>query len=309
MRKIDRIQKTNNEKNHVVISTNDAMRKVNYKLDLLADLLVESQTNNSEDVQYIKKTIVEGFIGVFKQNRELQIKNDEMNKAMSIMVKELLELRRERDEKKKRKEARKSRKRFPKRDPMTIEIYKKLIKEIEGTTYIQLRTRIAFCILVVTGIRINELLQLKVSQLETLFNKHWIAINRSKRGPSNLKAFLTPEGKEIVKARKKDFQLLQLMKKPDCYIFSPEANHYKKLDRAVITKDVNKVMRRVSEQLPDKPNITSHSFRIGFITQLWKDSHDIELVRQTMGHRNLVTTSAYVSELSDEERKNRIEQL
>ena len=36
-------------------------------------------------------------------------------------------------------------------------------------------------------------------------------------------------------------------------------------------------MRQISEQLPDKPNITSHSFRIG--THLWKDSKDIEFVK------------------------------
>jgi site-specific recombinase XerC len=77
----------------------------------------------------------------------------------------------------------------------------------------------------------------------------------------------------------------------------------------VITRDVNKVMREVSNQLPGKLNITSHSFRIGYITQLWKDSKDIEFVKQTMGHRNLYTTSAYVNQLSDQERQNRINQL
>ena len=68
-------------------------------------------------------------------------------------------------------------------------------------------------------------------------------------------------------------------------------------------------MREVSNQLPGKPNITSHSFRIGYITQLWKDSKDIEFVKQTIGHRNLDTTSAYVNRLSDQERRERISQL
>ena len=68
-------------------------------------------------------------------------------------------------------------------------------------------------------------------------------------------------------------------------------------------------MRSVSNQLPDQPNITSHSFRIGYITKLWKDTKDIEYVRQTMGHRNLNSTSAYVNKLSDQERRDRMEQL
>ena len=91
--------------------------------------------------------------------------------------------------------------------------------------------------------------------------------------------------------------------------FSSQSNHYKPLDRVVITRDVNKVMREVSNQLPGKLNITSHSFRIGYITQLWKDSKDIEFVKQIIGHRNLDTTSAYVNKLSDQERQKRIDQL
>ena len=99
------------------------------------------------------------------------------------------------------------------------------------------------------------------------------------------------------------------MKERDSYVFTAEANHSKQLDRVAITRDVNKVMREVSNQLADKPNITSHSFRIGYITQLWKDCKDIEFVKQTIGHRKLDTTSAYVDKLSDQERQDRIDQL
>ena len=52
---------------------------------------------------------------------------------------------------------------------MTTEIYGELIKEVERPTYINARLRLARCLLAVTEIRINELLPLKVSQLETLF--------------------------------------------------------------------------------------------------------------------------------------------
>ena len=61
-----------------------------------------------------------------------------------------------------------------------------------------------------TGIRIGELLSLKVGQLEILVEEGWISIDRLKRGPTNHKAFLTSEGKKIVKARKRDFEFLFL---------------------------------------------------------------------------------------------------
>jgi len=216
-----------------------------------------------------------GFIGLALRNEELFELNNKLNQQLEILVDELNAIKEEREEKVARKEARANRKRLPKRDPMTREIYQELIKVAEGPTYTHVRTRIAICILAVTGIRINELLPLKVSQLETLFKENWIAIDRSKRGPSNHKAFLTKEGKKIIQDRKKDFQLIFLMKEPNAYVFTPETNHFKKLRREVITTDINKVMHKVSRILSGQPNITSHSFRVGYITQLWKDTKDM----------------------------------
>ena len=268
--------------------------------------ILENQRISKKKQDQILETTQRGFIGIALRNEELLKSNDQLKQQLDEVLKELNAIKQEREEKAARKEAWTNRKRLPKRDPMTGEIYRELMRATEGPTYIKLRTRMALCILAVTGIRINELLPLKVRQLETLFKENWIAIDRSKRGPSNHKAFLTKEGKKMMQDRQKDFELIFLIKKPDSYLFTAESNHYKPLDRVAITRDVNKVMREVSNQLPGKLNITSHSFRIGYITQLWKDSKDIEFVKQTMGHQNLDTTSAYVNQLSDQERQKRI---
>lgn len=72
------------------------------------------------------------------------------------------------------------------------------------------------------------------------------------------------------------------MKEPDSYVFTTESNHSKILTRETITKAVNLVTLTVSEEISSKPNITSHSFRIEYITQLWKDSKYIAFVKQTI---------------------------
>jgi integrase len=273
------------------------------------DILVEGQTNNSKQLKAIRNDLQKGFIGLALRNEELLKSNDQLKEQLDEILKELNAIKQEREEKAARKEARANLKRRPKRDPMTAEIYKELIKEAEGPTYLHIRLRLTLCILAVTGVRINELLNIKVSQLKTLTQESWIAIDRSKRGPSNHKAFLTKEGKKIIQDRKKDFQFIFLIKEPDAYVFTSEAKHYQKLRREAITKGVNKVMRSVSKQLPGQPNITSHSFRISYITQLWRDSKDIEFVKQSIGHQKLDTTSAYVTNLSDQERQDRIDNL
>ena len=65
--------------------------------------------------------------------------------------------------------------------------------------YTAARLRLALTLLVVAGIRISELLPLKMGQIQTLFSESWIAIDRSKRGPSSHKAFLTREGIKLIK--------------------------------------------------------------------------------------------------------------
>jgi len=73
-----------------------------------------------------------------------------------------------------------------------------------------------------------------------------------------------------------------------------------------ITMDINKVTYSVSNFLPEKPNISSHNFRIDYI---WKDTKDSEFVRQTIGHHSLNTTLGYVSEIGEEEHHERISKI
>ena len=48
-----------------------------------------------------------------------------------------------------------------------------------------------------------------------------------------------------------------------------------------------------------------HKFNIFVVspTQLWRDTNDIEFVRQAIGHAKINTAWEYVENLSDEERK------
>ena len=73
-----------------------------------------------------------------------------------------------------------------------------------GPTYIHIL--IPFCILVVTGIPIDELLPLKVNQLKSLTEKNYSKL-------------------------KEGFSTHFLMKEPNAYVFSLETTHFKNLRR------------------------------------------------------------------------------
>lgn len=112
----------------------------------------------------------------------------------------------------------------------------------------------------------------------------------------------------MMKDRARDFEILQYPKQEDSYLFTPLYSE-EPLNREVFNKIINNFLKESAKELPNQPNVTSHSFRIGFITELWRDTGDIEFVKQTIGHRKLDTTPAYVENLSDQERKDRISQL
>ena len=304
----DSLQKVESEFTKIIDSDMGRDKKFREFLSLMSEGHAETQS-----------MMKEGFVGLAIQNVELNAELKERNKILEeqlnqlqeqiAMVTEELQERKERERLiVEKKEKWKNRRRLPKREPITAELYDSLIQSSQNFKYRNLyqsaRLRLALALLLVTGIRISELLSLKVGQLETLLEEGWISIDRLKRGPSNHKAFLTWEGKKLVKDRKRDFAFLFLMKTKNSYVFTSDRKLNQMLSRQTLTMDVNKVMHSVSNLLPAKPNITSNSFRIGYISQLWKDTKYIEFVRQTIGHRSLNSTSNYVSDISDEEREN-----
>jgi integrase len=274
--------------------------------------IVQIQALGLVEEKVTQGIIISGFSAVLTQNEEILERNKDLKNQITLLAEQVSELERLRGEeraKEKRQEAHAKRKRLAKRDPITLSIYEELITSISGSDFKSIRLRIACLILAITGIRLNELLPLKMKQLIPLINSNWISINRSKRGPSSHKAYLTALGKKLVDDRKQDFKILFSIKELEGYVFSSEKHQYKPLRRDTLTKEINLVLRKLGESLDNKPNLTSHSFRIGFISQLWRDTGDIEFVRQAIVHSKLESTSSYVENLSDEDRRLRMEQI
>lgn len=305
---IKSIQNVEKNLRNIICSTSETDQKITQ----IAGLLVQGQSQTQELVK-------RGFAGIAIQNAELFNQNEELKQQLADMqtkfdlVFDQLQEKIDQEHliKKKRLE-RKSRKLQPIRQPVTKEIYEILISESEVILYESkfrgTRLRLALVLLLVTGIRISELLPLKLYQIKTLFVEHWIEIDRAKRGPSNHKAFLTKEGANIVRKRLSDLEIMSSYKTDNCYIFTAQGSN-KPLDREAFNRIINQFIKKCALKIPGKPNLKSHSFRIGFITQLWRDTNDIEFVRQAIGHAKINTTSEYVENLSDEERRSKMEQV
>lgn len=187
------------------------------------------------------------------------------------------ELTKEREEKAARKKALANKKRVTKRSSITLEIYKLLIQKILDSDYISIRLRIAFFLLMVTGVQISDLLPLKIRNLEVLLKNHWIEINNRNQKSLYHKTFLTFEGIKLLKEREKDFNSLFQIKNSDSYVFSPRLKHFQSLSRETLTKDINRVMNSISQSFPDQPNFTSYNFKNNNV-YICKNSEDITFV-------------------------------
>lgn len=248
------------------------------------------------------------IIQLQKQNEELKKEVEMLKSEISGIKSSLPEITKSYKEKRKKKTPPRKPtnqlaepRRGPKRSPMDSQIYNQLIKESSGSSYTATRTRVSIYLLTLTGLSITDLLQLKVKQLEALLTSDGIVVPR----PIFRKTYLTEEGKKILEARKKDFEFLFAMKKKDSYVFTSDRNAHKSIRRETMTINLNKVMQSVSKNLPEKTKISTHSFRIGYISQLWQETTDIELVRHVLSpdHPFNYTT---VRELTEEERADLI---
>jgi integrase len=65
---------------------------------------------------------------------------------------------------------------------------------------------------------------------------------------------------------------------------------------------LNKQISNFLKQQNQPIELTTHSFRHHFITELWKDSGDIEFVRQFMGHQKVESTVGYIQNIGDSEK-------
>lgn len=214
-----------------------------------------------------------------QNNKSQDIITDLNNYIKKIEVKEKL--------KAELAEKRKNRQRRNNTQPFLKEHYDSAIHEISNNKdmsfLIAARLRVIITILILTGIRISELRELKVSQILSLLRKGYLAINRQKRGPVNHKAFLSNQGKKILNNIKEDIILLlqynsiplpeenlsnyYVLPYDHLYLFSNSKSKGKKpLARPYINNLLNKNLQKLDVFKNADLHFTSHSFRHGYPT-------------------------------------------
>ena len=263
-----------------------------------------------EDGVKNQEELIKCFGYIRDQNHNLENQLNEANRQLRYVTDQLKKSEKLREEREARILARKNRVRKEESDPMLLEDFERLmlwLTKQELNIIIKDRLLVTYVLLFLTGFRIGGVLNLRVYNVSTLLQQRpFLQADRLKGGPKQKKAFLTQTGKRIVKKYKADLEVFIRAKVGGDYLMTGIGLR-EQISRSHYNREVNKYIRGFGKV--KQRNFTSHSFRKGFITHIWKDTTDLELVRQIIGHKSIATTSKYVQSLSNEEVEEKMENI
>ena len=167
--------------------------------------------------------------------------------------------------------------------------YKKLMSFVRGNETLRLNTKQnllrTFTILFFTGLRLNEVQELKIIDIKNLLENGNVKIDISKTSTQR-KLYLTNSfQKELLKLF--DFK----NELDDSKIISKGSDKNKKtsINKIVFIQQVNKTIKEILGE-----GFSSHSFRQGLITEMGSKSINIKIISQFVGHKNISTTMGYI---------------
>ena len=232
---------------------------------------------------------------LYEQNRKLEVYNLELQEKLSFLVKEAEYTKQEREEiisvKLKRQLARK----LPVRDSLTWEDFETVLELVKGDGYVACRTRIALILLYYTGLRVSNLLLMKVFHYEELLSNRETTLPLIKKGSQKHFLNIGSDGAAFLSNYKSDMQVLLKNREREDFIFTAipvkESNKVISLGRESFDRDLNRVLIQASNLLGK--HFRTHSFRTSFITDLLATGVAIHDVKDVIGHRDIKSTYSY----------------
>jgi integrase/recombinase XerD len=174
--------------------------------------------------------------------------------------------------------------RMPKKDKplpevLTKDEVKKLIDAADT-----LKSRMIISLLYSTGLRVSELVNLKVEDLNLRENNGWV--RRGKGAKDRLFMISESLGKDL-EAFMKD--------RGNIYVFSKE--------KPLTTRNIQKIIKNARNRAGFNKKVTPHTLRHSFATHLLEQGTDIRIIQTVLGHSSLSTTQVYTHVSSDQIKK------
>lgn len=167
--------------------------------------------------------------------------------------------------------------------------YKKLMSFTRGNETLRNNTKLnllrTFTILFFTGLRLNEVQELKIINIKNLIENKNVKIDISKTSTQR-KLYLTNSfQKELLKL----FDFKNELDDNKIISKGSDKNKRTSINKIVFIQQVNKTIKEILGE-----GFSSHSFRQGLITEMGSKSINIKIISQFVGHKNVSTTMGYM---------------
>lgn len=144
----------------------------------------------------------------------------ELQEKLSFLVKEAEYTKQEREERISVKLKRQLVRKLPVRDSLTWEDFETVLGLVKGDGYVACRTRIALIILYYTGLRVSNLLLMKVFHYEELLSNRETTLPLIKKGSQKHFLNIGSDGAAFLSNYKSDMQVLLKNREREDFIFT-----------------------------------------------------------------------------------------
>lgn len=197
---------------------------------------------------------------------------------------------------------RKDRIKFAKGSERNVEVFSEdeistMLTFLNDNPQVSLEQKLIVYLLLYTGIRLNELISIKISDID--FENRYLVITYGKGNKMRdipLKLELIALIKQYIE---KERSFHKLRDQEELFLPSQPAVLY--------AGEVNKVLKLLSEKLSTR--VHAHKFRHTFATTLIKKDVNITTVSALLGHSSVETTVSYYLSISREDKNKAIELL
>jgi len=181
---------------------------------------------------------------------------------------------------------------IPKKDKKLPEVLSKAeIRSLIDSTDNR-KSRLIISFLYSSGLRVSELVNLKVNDINLEENTGWVRKGKgSKDRMFTISKTLCEELKEYLEERDNE------------YVFSK--------NNPLTTRNIQKIVKGTKERAGINKKVTPHTLRHSFATHLLENGTDIRVIQTLLGHSNLNTTQVYTHISSEQIKKveNPLEKL
>ena len=173
---------------------------------------------------------------------------------------------------------------------LSVDQIEKILKFVskKKNSYIDIRSNLIIELLYSTGIRVSELISIKINNIDLERKK--ILIDPPEKGKSRKErmTFIGEQTKEVIE-KYLEFRKIYFKKKDSPWLF-PSKNTNDFLTR----RRVLQIMHNLADKIQiDKNLMHPHSFRHAFGNHLLNSGADIRVVQKLLGHSSIITTQKY----------------